>query len=165
MKFVLTLVLALVAAFVSWPYYYLYRLDDALGRNDLLELMSLVDLQAVQAQAAARRERTVDRIGDQLTGGQPQPGTVLAAVQDGVKELIAKVSDEDRSIEQVRDILQTLARSHTDASPPYFIAAVDYAFFESLDSFLIRLGAIDEDPAYVRLGFEHGRWMVTDIVD
>lgn len=164
MKFIITLILALLVAFLSWPYYYLYRLDNALGHDDVIELVSLVDLEAIREHSQARLDRGIDRIGGQLSGGQAGADSVMGWLQQNLKDLTAAVVNDELSVEQVRDTLRSLARAHTDVSPPYFMAAVDFAFFESLDTFLIRLGKVDDDPAYVRLGFEHGRWVVTDII-
>ena len=160
MKFIITLVLALLVAYVSWPYYHLYRLDAALGSDDTDLLLPLIDQQRVRAQLQQRIQQRIES----LSGGHQPDDSILGALQSTLKEWTGQAVEVGFSLEQIRDLLREAAREHSDESPPYFISAVDFAFFESPDSFIIRLGDIDQDPDYVRMKLEAGRWVVTDIV-
>lgn len=160
MKFVITLVLAVLVAFVSWPYYHLYKLDHALGVSDLDQLAPLVDLPKVRDHIQQRMDHSIES----LSGGQQPEDSLLGTLQSKIKEWTGQAVGGVIGLEQVRDLLRDSARSHTTESPPYFISAVDFAFFESPGSFLIRLGDIGEDPDYVRMEMEAGRWVVTDVI-
>jgi len=160
MKFVITVLLAIVVAFISWPYYHLYKLDNALGSDNLHTLAPLVDLDQVREHLQARMDHSIKR----LSGGKQPDDSLLGSLQKKASELVGMAVDETVSLEQVRDGLRDAAREHTDKQPPYLIAAVDFAFFESLDRFQARLGSIDQDPVYILFSLQGGRWMVTDIV-
>jgi hypothetical protein len=160
MKFLVTIVLALLVAYLSWPYYYVYRLDAALGDDNIIALAPLVDLEAVRDNNQRRIERTIDKV----SGGKQEDDSLIGWLQSSIKDLTDTVVDQSLSLELVREGLRDLARAHSSKSPPYFISAIDYAFFESPTSFLIRLGDIDANPAYIRMSPEKGRWLITDII-
>ena len=160
MKFVITVLLAVVIAFISWPYYFLYRLDYALSADDIQQLTPLVDLDQVREHLQQR----VDHRIKQLSGGQQPDHSLLGTLQQKASELIGLAVDEAISLEQIRDGLREAAREHTDKHPPYLLAAVDFAFLKSLDRFQVRLGAVDEDPAYIVFTLQAGRWMVTNVI-
>ena len=161
MKFLITLILALTVAFISWPYYHVYKLDSVLGSEDLAQLAPLVDLEQIQDQVQARVSGQID----QASGGQQTDDSLVGWLQSNVKELAGMAVDQAITLEWVHAALRQVAREHSQASPPYFMSAVDYAFFESPDSFVIRLGAVDDKPGYVRMTLASGRWLVTDIVE
>ena len=52
----------------------------------------------------------------------------------------------------------------TDQRPPYFMAAVTFACFESYDSFIIRLRELGRNATHVRMRLEDKSWRVTDII-
>jgi len=160
MKFVITLLLAVLVAYISWPYYHVYKLDAALGSENPDQLAPLVDMKLVRDHLQSRLEYGIDK----LSGGQQPDDSLLGTLQSKVKEWTGEIVDQSISLEQLRDILRDAAREHSDKSPPYLIAAIDFAFFESLDSFVIRLGDIDRDPDYIRMKMEAGRRVVTDVV-
>jgi hypothetical protein len=68
------------------------------------------------------------------------------------------------TLEWVRDTLKEAAARATDKRPPYFMAAVTFAFFESYDSFIIRLGELGRNATHVRMRLEDKSWRVTDII-
>lgn len=160
MKFVITVLLAIAVAFISWPYYHLYRLDHVLGTDDLHDLAALVDIKQVRENTQARMDRNIK----QLSGGKQPDDSLLGTLQQKASELVGMAVEETISLEQVRDGLRDAAREHTDKRPPYLLAAVDFAFFDSVDTFQARLGPVDQDPAYILFTLQAGRWMVTDIV-
>ena len=49
MRFIGYLLLLALIAFGIWPYYSLFRLDDALGKPEVAAIQDLVDLPAIQA--------------------------------------------------------------------------------------------------------------------
>jgi len=161
MKFLTTLILALLIGFVSWPYYHVYKLDTVLGTEELARLAPLVDLEQVQKNMRSRFDRHINRAG----GGQQDKDSLIGWLQDNARELTGMAVDEAITLEWVRDVLREAARSHSSQNPPYFMSAIDFAFFESPDTFFIRLGDLGEAPVWVRMKLVVGRWVVTDIID
>jgi hypothetical protein len=152
------LVLIALVAFGTWPYYHVFRLDEALGRNDMATLAELVDLEAVRANYKSRVEELV---------GMPQPqdpGSALAWLQQNLQRLGESALEQTITLEWVRDTLKEAAARATDKQPPYFMAGIDYAFFESYDSFIIRLGELGRGDTHVRMRLEDTTWRVTDII-
>lgn len=152
--------LALIAlvVFGAWPYYHVFRLDEALGRNDMAALAELVDLEAVRANYKSRVEELV---------GMPQPqdpGSALAWLQQNLQRLGESALEQTITLEWVRDTLKEAAARATEEEPPYFMAGIDYAFFESHDSFIIRLGELGRGDTHVRLRLQNKTWRVTDII-
>ncbi len=140
----------LVAVYAAWPYVYVYRLDRALAEDDRATLNRLVDLSAIRAEL----KRGLDReVADTL--GQ-EPGKLLSWVKEQVTEL------GDRTVDQLVDLDWT-RRALTRDGP--FMSQVSYAFFESWDRFLVRIGELGEDPTHVRMSLVHGNWRVTAIYE
>lgn len=144
--------------FGVWPYYHVFRLDEALGRNDTAALTRLIDVDAVRANYK-------NRIQDLVGMPQPQdPGSALAWLQQNLERLGETALEQTISLEWVRDTLKEAAARATDKTPPYFMAGIDYAFFESYDSFVIRLGELGKGATHVRMRLEDYTWRVTDVI-
>ncbi len=60
------LVLFALVAFIVWPYYHLFRLDNALGRDDMRTLEQLLDMPAI-------RRNYKERLEDDLGPPTPPP--------------------------------------------------------------------------------------------
>ena len=151
------LVLFGLVAFVSWPYYQVFRLDDALGKDDMRTLEQLVDVPAIRRNYKAR-----------LEGGlvlQPgDPSSALAWLQQNLQRIGDAALEQTITLEWSRDTLKEAAAHATERQPPYFMAAVSFAFFESYDSFIIRLGELGRNATHVRMRLEDRTWRVTDII-
>lgn len=144
-------------AFVVWPYYHVYRLDDALGKDDLRTLEQLVDVQAIRGNYKKRLEGGL--------GLQPQDaGSALAWMQQNLQRLGDAALEQTITLDWTRDTLKEAAARATERKPPYFMAAVSFAFFESYDSFIVRLGELGRNATHVRMRLEGKTWRVTDIV-
>jgi hypothetical protein len=153
------LVLLALAAFLAWPYYEVFRLDDALGKDDVRTLEKLVDIPAIRRNYKQRLEGGL--------GLQPvpqEPGSALAWLQQNLQRLGDAALEQTITLEWVRDTLKEAAARATDKRPPYFLAAVTFAFFESYDSFIIRLGELGRNATHVRMRLEDKSWRVTDII-
>jgi hypothetical protein len=153
----------LIAAIVfgAWPYYHLFRLDDALGKNNMAALEPLIDVQAI-------RENYKERIEKGLgleTLPQPQdPGSALAWLQQNLQRLGDAALEQSITLEWVRDSLKEAAARSSDKQPPYFLSGIDFAFFESYDSFIVRLGELGINATHVRFHLQDWTWRVTDII-
>jgi len=161
MKFIYSLLFVALLAFVAWPYYYVYRIDDALGKDDVEALAQLVDLEAIQHEMTARLDA-----GLQATTGQPSEGSVLQWLQQGLRQAGEEAVQQSITVPWVRDRLKAAVVRASDKPKPYFIRATTFAFFESYDSFLVRLGELGKNATHIRLQLQPDKvWRVTGIYD
>ena len=153
------LTLFALVAFVAWPYYQVFRLDDALGKDDMQTLEQLVDIPAIRRNY---KERLEGGLG--LQPSSQDASSTLAWLQQNLRRLGDAALEQTITLEWARDTLKEAAARATDRQPPYFMAAVTFAFFESYDSFLIRLGELGRNATHVRMTLEDDTWKVTDII-
>ena len=159
MRFIGYLLLLALIAFGIWPYYSVFRLDDALGKPEVAALQDLVDLPAIQANYKKR-----------LTGGMealpaaPGAGDVMVWLQQNLQRLGDSALSQAITLEWVRDTLRQAAAQATNQKPPYLLAGVSFAFFESYDTFLVRIGELGRGATHVRMRLEGQTWRVTDII-
>jgi hypothetical protein len=159
MRLLGSLLLILILVFGVWPYYHLYRLDDALGKDDMTSLARLIDVEAVRANYKRRLES-----GLGLQGQPDNPAGALLWLQQNLRRLGDAALEQTITLEWVRDSLKEAAAAATDQRPAYFLAGVGFAFFESWDSFIVRLGELGAGETHVRLRLQETRWRVTDII-
>ena len=161
MKFIYSLLFLALLAFVGWPYYHVYRIDDALGKDDLEALAELVDLQAIQQEMTQRLDA-----GLEATTGKPPAGSVMNWLQQNLHQVGEEAVQQNITIEWVRDRLKAAVVRASDKPKPYFIRATTFAFFESYDSFIIRLGELGKNASHIRMKLEDDRfWRITGIYD
>ncbi len=159
MRFIGYLLLFALIAFGIWPYYSVFRLDDALGQPEISALQGLVDLPAIQANYKKR-----------LSGGlavlppATDAGDVMGWLQQNLQQLGDAALSQAITLEWVRDTLRKAATQATNQKPAYLIAGITFAFFESYDTFLLRIGELGQGPTHVRMKLEGELWKVTDIV-
>jgi hypothetical protein len=159
MRFVGYLLLLAIVAFGAWPYYQIFRLDQALGNNDMATLGELVDLSAIRRNYRDRLEAGLGVLPHAGDGGE-----VLKWLTQNLQRLGDAALDQAITLEWVRDTLKSAVARATNKKPPYLIAAVTFAFFESYDSFIIRLGELGKNATHIRMRLVHNRWRVTDII-
>jgi hypothetical protein len=159
MRFIGYLVVFALIAFGVWPYYSVFRLDDALSKDDTGELAPLVDLPAIRANY---KSRVAAGAGQILPPADP--GTALGWIRQNLERLGDSALDQAITLEWVRDTLREATVRATNQTPPYLLAGVDYAFFESYNRFLIRIGDLGRAPTHVRLSLEGTEWRITDII-
>jgi hypothetical protein len=155
------LFLLALLVFGAWPYYHLFRLDDALGKDNMTELAKLVDVEAIRGNYRTRIEKG---LGLESLPQPRDPGSALAWLQQNLQRLGDSALEQTITLEWARDSLKEVAARATDKSPPYFLAGVSFAFFESPDRFVIRLGELGFNATHVRMRREGTTWRVTDII-
>ena len=160
MKLIFGLLFAALLAYLVWPYYRIYQLDDVLGHENPQELAPLVDLPAVRAGVVQQLDARV-----QSTTGQAAQGSLLGWVHDSLRKLGGDAAEQVVDLAWVRETLQRASRQAIAEPPFYFMKAIDYAFFDGVDSFLIRLGPLDRQPTHVRMQLREGNWRITGIYD
>jgi len=157
------LLLFSLIAYGIWPYYHVFRLDAALGEDDLdtASLDQVIDVQSI-------RDNYKRRLSAGLGGVLPvEPSAdqpVIRGLAQGIDQVGGAAIDRYVDLAWVREALRQATRDVTQQSPPFLISAIRFAFFESYDSFLIRLGELGEDATHIRMRLEGTHWRVTDII-
>ena len=158
MKYIYALLFTVLLAFLAWPYYRIYQIDDVLGRDSPEDLAPLVDMAAVRSGVVQQLDARM-----QSTTGQAEKGSVLDWVHDNLRKLGSDTAERLIDLQWVRETLQRAAREAIAEPPYYLIKSIDYAFFDGLDSFLIRLGPLEQNPTHVRMHLRGGNWRITGI--
>jgi hypothetical protein len=158
MRFLASLLLVFILVFLFWPYYHLYRLDNALGREDPTSLAPLVDLDAVRANTKKRLEWA---LGMNDTAPRQDP---LGWFQQGLRHAGEVALEETMTLDWIHAQLRDAVATTTEKRPAYFLAAVDFAMFESWDSFIVRLGELGYNDTQLRLRLKGTTWKLTDVV-
>jgi hypothetical protein len=148
---VVVLVLGLMA-YVAWPYYYVWRIDQAVILDDREALGELVDLEAVRQQIKRRLNKEVDSaVGD-------VSNAFVDWLQDGIRRMGTGAVERLVTLEWVRQQLLSKTEPHHRAG---FVDRISYAFFDRPDGFLVRIGELGEDPVHLRLSLTGTSWQVT----
>ena len=158
MRFLVSLLLVFILVFIFWPYYHLYRIDDALGRAEPAALAPLTDLEAIRDHTKERLEWALG-LKNVTTANNP-----MGWFQQGLQRAGEVALEETINLEWVQSQLRDAAATATTKRPAYFLAAVDFAMFESWNSFLVRLGKLGYNDTHIRLHLEGVTWKITDIV-
>ena len=161
MKRILVYLLLFAAiAYGIWPYYTIFRLDTALAASDPKTLAPYVDLEAIQ-------RHYKERLGDAVNAFVPRTDSdserVVAWLAQNLQKLGDSALDQAITYEWVRNSLRDAAARATDKRPAYFMAGIDFAFFESWNRFVIRLGKLGAET-HVVMSLQDQRWRVTDVV-
>jgi hypothetical protein len=159
MRFIGYLLLLALITYGLWPYYSLYRLDGAIVRPDTAELATLVDLPAIRANY---KRRLAAGVSGMLPAEDPQ--SVTGWIRQNVERLGDSALEQTITLDWVRETVRDAVTQVTGQSPPYLIGAVDFAFFESHDRFLIRLGRLGENATHLRVSRIGAQWKITDII-
>jgi len=154
------LFLLTVVGYALWPYYTIFRLDTALAVSDPKAVTPFVDLSAIQQHYKARLN---DGIQPFVPQGDGDSELVIAWLAANLKVLGDGALSQAITDEWVGTTLRAAAERATDNRPAYLTAAVDFAFFESWNRFVIRLGKLGGET-HVVLGLNGPIWRVTDIV-
>jgi hypothetical protein len=157
MKYIILIVVLTLLAGVAWPYVYVYRLDQALSATSPAALQRLVDLEAVRSQV----KKDVDGSVSGAVGNDP--GRVTRWLKDGIKLVSDTAVDANIDLEWVR--LKLSIRATEPPSPrPSFMGDISYAFFESYNRFMVRLGALGDKPVHVQMDLQEDNvWRVVAI--
>ncbi len=159
MRFLGYLVLFALIGYGLWPYYSLYRLDAAINQQETVQLATLVDLPAIRANYKRR-------VAGGVEGMFPSedPNSALSWIRQNLERLGDAALDQAITLTWVQNLLREAVTRTTGQSPPYLLAGVDFAFFESYDRFLIRIGELGRGATHVRLSLVGKEWKVTDII-
>jgi len=154
------LILLAAVVYGIWPYYTIFRLDRALSESDPKAIAPFVDLPAVQQHYKKRLTSSVDAF---VPRGNTDGDRVVAWLAQNLQKLGDTALDQAITLEWVRNELRDAAARATDKRPAYFMAGIDFAFFESWNRFVIRLGELGSETNVV-MRLEGTDWRITDVV-
>jgi hypothetical protein len=143
-----------------WPYYTLFRLDDLVREADADALAPYVDLAAIKAHYEKRIATAVPAFEPRSGPGADQ---VVLWLQNNLPRLGEAALDQGITLSWVRDALREAAERTTESRPALFIDGIDFAFFESWNRFVARIGPLGSETHLV-LGLEGRHWRVVDLV-
>ncbi len=156
-----SLLLLAVLAYGIYPYYSVYRIDVALGKPEAKALLPYLDLPAIRAGYKQRLGGTVNRF---VPKGDSEGDRALGWLADNLAQLGDTALDQVITLDWVRRQIQDAAARGTVQRPANFLSAIDFAFFESWNRFVIRLGELGQDPTHMVLTLEGAEWKVTDLI-
>lgn len=146
-----------VLIFGIWPYYTVFSLDTALGGSDAKAIAPFVDLPAIQEHY---KERLGNAVGGFLPSGNSESDRAIGWLAENLSKLGDTALDQTITLDWVRNSLRD-ANSEAGGS---FISGINFAFFESWNQFVIRLGKLGEHPTHVVMTLEGTDWKITDVV-
>lgn len=158
-RIVTSLVIIAVLLFGLWPYTTIFRLDSALNKTDADALAPLIDLPSVQQSYKERLGRAVDGV---VPSGNSDGERVVGWLAQNLARMGDAALDQALTLEWARGMLRTAVENATDKRPPDLLSAVDFAFFESWNRFVIRLGEVGNSTTLV-LAPRGTAWEVVDI--
>ncbi len=159
MRYIGYLLLFALIAFGVWPYYTVFKLDSVLSQEDTTELAALVDLPAIRANYKARIGAGADQL---LPSGDAN--SAMAWIRQNLERLGDSALDQAITLPWVQETLRKAVTDATNQTPPYLLAGIDFAFFESYNRFLIRIGELGQGATNVRLTLDGVDWKITDII-
>lgn len=159
MRYIGYLILLALIGYGLWPYYSVYRLDEAINAQGTAELAQMVDLPAIRANYKRRVSAGVDGV---LPADDQD--SVVSWIRQNLQRLGDSALEQAITLDWVRKTLRDAVTNATGQNQPYLLASIDFAFFESYDRFLIRIGKLGEGATHVRLSLVGGQWKITDII-
>jgi hypothetical protein len=154
MKALASLIFLFILAFLIWPYTAVYRLDQALAHHHRQTLAEMVDIESVREQIKRRLNKNLESsIGD-------VSNSFVDWVQDGIRKLGADAIDQMVDTNWVAAQL----RSHNpNPNEGGFFNQLSYAFFDSPDRLLLRVGDLNDHPVHAHLKLQGTSWRITAV--
>ncbi|NCA70200.1 MAG: DUF2939 domain-containing protein [Sphingobacteriia bacterium] len=159
MRFFGYLILFALIGYGIWPYFTVFRLDEAINQDSTTQLSIMVDLPTIRANYKARVNAGMDHLFP-----SDNPDDIVGWIRQNIARLGDSALDQAITLNWVRDTLRGAVTRATGQSPPYLIGGIDFAFFESHNRFLIRIGELGHSPTHVRLTRQGPDWRITDII-
>ena len=147
MKILFSLIFILLAAFIASAYGTVYQLSGALQNNHVETLQKLLDIPVIQEnyQKTIKQQLNTGLIGKMIGSGETAQAirnTMQSLTNVGVKQAIDK--------EWVRDVLA----KNSDGNYRAITDSLSFAFFESPQLFLVRLGELGQSPQHFYLSWQ-----------
>ncbi len=142
------------AAFIAWPYVHVYQLSTAITSNDQPALEKLIDLESINK---SHKQNIEWKVNNTVAGG------LLPDSMRGSAEALAGALGNLAAETTVIDKKSMIEKMRITEGSPW--EQMTFAFFESPNSFIIRLGKLGRSPIHVRMTMQDWYWRVTAIYD
>ncbi len=152
MKFLSSLIFLAFMAFIAWPYVHIYQISLAVMNNDQSALEKLVDFESINKIHKQNIEWKVNNTVDK---------NVLPDAIRGGAEALAGVLGSLAAETMTIDAKWIMNKLHTINESPW--EQMTFAFFESPNGFIIRLGQLGRNPIHIRMTMQDWYWRVTAI--
>jgi hypothetical protein len=154
MKGFFALLFLTALAFLIWPYTAVYRLDQALQRDDQLAVGEMIDLASIREQIKRKLNKNVESaIGD-------VSNSFIDWLQNGIQSMGAN------AVEEMVDNSWVIAQLRSHNREPRrggFMDQMTYAFFDGPDRLLLRIGDLNDNPVHAHLSLQGLQWRVTAV--
>lgn len=142
--------IAVLAAYLLWPYVTLWRLDRALIAEDREALASLVDLDAVRGEILGK----LNKESESAIG--PMSDAFIDWLEKAIRRHGAAALERQVTLDWVRERMLAHSSPGVGLTP-----ALTHAFFDDPLHFSLRIGAMSHTPVYARLTFRGIGWRIT----
>ena len=166
MRFIRYFLYLLIIAAIAWPFTAIYRLGNALASNDIQMMDKLIDIEKVRE----RYKVIVDQQASNIKGLKslaPQNtelSTLTQFVGDSLQGINNLAVGQVVTIGWIREQMRP-ETANDDNHYPSLLFNTSFAFYESPNRFLVRMGELGESPLhyYLQLDTELWEWRVTAI--
>jgi hypothetical protein len=153
-RWVLFVCFAILAAYLSWPYATLWRIDRAVRTAEAGRLADLVDLNAVRNEIKRKLNKdsasSIDTLSDPF----------IRWMEDGIRTQGIDAVERLVTLDWVRECLLAHRTNMPDAS---FLGQITHAFFDTPASFHLSVGREDINPVQVRMKLSGFSWRIAAV--
>lgn len=141
-----------LALLLVWPYIDLWRLNETVLEEPPTALSHLVDIDSVRDQILRRLNKDTQSSIGQVSD------PFIEWIEQGIRSSGNEKLERSVTLEWVHQLLA--ARGSAERG---FLPAVRYAFYTPPNGFLVRIGAADEAPVYLRMQLGLLGWRFTAV--
>jgi hypothetical protein len=145
-----------ILAFVAWPYYTVYRLDQALLANDQGELERLLDLEAIRRHYKELLDLNIEGLAERFDN------PVFRFFRGGVKE-VGGAAFASFDCDWVCETVRAAQLNSSSRRRRPVLGGFSFACFETPTRFLIRAGELGKNPVHLYLTLQQWQWRVTAV--
>lgn len=143
--------MSVLPLFLAWPYISLWRIDQAVRSGDMVALGNLVDLESVRAEIKKKLNKDVDSSIGELSD------SFIRRLEEAIGVTGNQAVERLVTLSWVQGRL--LAHSADDPAQGY-LGQITYAFFDTPDDFVVRIGAATGTPVHLHLTQSGLYWRV-----
>jgi len=144
---------AFLLLYLAWPYTLLWRIDQALRNDDGAALAELVDLESVREEIKKKINKDADSSVGELSD------SFIQWLEEGIAVMGTQAVDRLVTLDWVRERLL----EHGTGGGEGFLGQISYAFFDTPDGFIVRIGTAATVPVQLRLSLRGLKWRVSAV--
>jgi hypothetical protein len=156
MRYFTSLLFFVVVIYVAWPYYHIYKLNNAVKNNDPAAVEKMVDFEQVNKVFQENMKWKADNMTETPVDMLPE------SLREQAKALVGALGNAAADASAV-DAKWMLDRFHQMQGS--LQDQVTFAFFESPTRFIIRLGQLGRNPLHIEMTLQDWVWRVTAIYE